>query len=116
MEESEPEPEEEEKFTMWILFLLDPTGTRHAIEVMSSEWSVETVRDKVQAATGIAVEDQILKFGGRYLKSGKKLTSYGIEHGSEIQIETREGKTVETRQARQAGRREMVAEKGRQVI
>ena len=111
------EPDKEE-FTMWILFLLDPSGIRHAVEVMSNEWSIETIYAKALAATGIPVEDQILKFGGRALKPGKKLTSYGVQHGSEIVIEAREGKAVETRQGKQSTgrRREIKKTKGRQAI
>eukprot|EP01046_Picozoa_sp_COSAG06_P002478 COSAG06_NODE_88_length_24864_cov_7.159368_15_plen_965_part_00 len=123
--EAEPEIEqvaavepEKEEFTMWILFLLDPSGIRHAVEVMSNEWSIETIYAKALAATGIPAEDQILKFGGRALKPGKKLTSYGVQHGSEIVIEAREGKAVETRQGKQSTgrRREIKKTKGRQAI
>ena len=112
---SEPEKEE---VTMWILFLLDPCGIRHAVEVMSTEWSTETIYAKALAATGIPIDDQILKFGGRCLKPGKKLTSYGVQHGSEIVIEARKGKLVETRQGKQSTgrRREISQTKGRQAI
>ena len=49
---------------------------------------------------------------------GKKLTSYGVQHGSEIVIEAREGKAVETRQGKQSTgrRREIKKTKGRQAI
>ena len=115
--EKEEEAAEEEEFTMWILFLLDPNGIRHAVEVMSSEWSIETIYDKALAATGIPIEDQILLFGGRRLKPGKQLTSYGVQHGSEIVIEAGEGKVVQTRQGKQAsGKREIKARRGRQAI
>lgn len=114
--EPEPEPEKEE-FTMWILFLLDPGGIRHAVEVMSSEWSIETIYDKALATTGIPIDDQILLFGGRRLKPGKQLTTYGVQHGSEIVIEARGGKVVETRQGKHAaGKREIKAKRGRQAI
>ena len=103
---------------MWILFLLDPCGIRHAVEVMSTEWSTETIYAKALVATGIPIDDQILKFGGRCLKPGKKLTSYGVQHGSEIVIEARKGKLVETRQGKQSTgrRREISQTKGHQAI
>merc|ERR1711871_1910671 len=53
---------ESDEFTMWILFILDPSGTRHAFEVISSEWNIDTVYDKTLAATGIPIEEQVLKF------------------------------------------------------
>ena len=49
----EPPPEKDEN-TMWILMILDPTGVRHAVEVMSSEWNIDTVYQKAFAATGSA--------------------------------------------------------------
>ena len=49
----EPPPEKDEN-TMWILMILDPTGVRHAVEVMSSEWNIDTVYEKAFAATGSA--------------------------------------------------------------
>jgi len=114
LDEDEPEPEE---FTMWILFLLDPSGIRHAVEVMSSEWSIDTVYEKTLAATGIPVADQVLKFGGRELKHGRTLTKYGVQHGSEIVIEVRAGGDVHTRQAKTTGHRKQVtATRGRQTI
>ena len=77
---------------MWILMLLDPTGIRHAVEVMSSEWSIESIVTKATEATGIQPDDMVLKFGGRELQAGKKLTSYGVQHGSEIQIQAKAGR------------------------
>ena len=102
--------------TMWIIFLLDPNGTRHAIEVMSNEFSIATILEKSSAATGIAASDLVLKFGGRVLSEGKALTSYGVQHGSEILVEAN-GKAVETRQQKSiAARRQLVATKGAQRI
>ena len=63
---------------------------------MSSEWSIESIVAKATAATGILPEDMVLKFGGRQLKEGKNLTSYGVQHGSEIQIQAKAGRSVET--------------------
>ena len=114
--ESEPDLEpEKEDYTMWIIFLIDPTGTRHAVEVMSTEFSVDTVYQKAFSATGIALQDQILRFGGRELKPGKQLTSYGVQHGSELVIELQQGASAETRQSKTA-KRKITATKGRQKI
>ena len=88
---------------------------RHAIEVMSSEFSVDTVREKAVSATGLAIGDTVLKYGGRELKSGKQLTSYGVQHGSELVIELRQGASSETRQSK-AARRSIAAKQGRQTI
>jgi hypothetical protein len=108
---------EEESQTMWIIFLLDPLGVRHAIEVMSNEFVIATILDKSSAATGIPAKDIVLKFGGRVLREGKELTSYGVQHGSEILVESNDGKAVETRQQKSvAVRRQIVATKGRQKI
>ena len=109
------EQPEAEVYTMWIIFLIDPTGVRHAIEVMSSEFSVDTVREKAVSATGLAIGDTVLKYGGRELKSGKQLTSYGVQHGSELVIELRQGASSETRQSK-AARRSIAAKQGRQTI
>ena len=111
----EPEPEPEAPI-MWILFLLDPSGTRHAVEVESSEWSIDTVYEKALAATGIPVQDQVLKFGGRELKHGRTLTKYGVQHGSEIVIEVGAGGEVHTRQEKTMPRRQIAAHRGRQTI
>ena len=100
---------------MWIIFLIDPSGTRHAVEVMSTEFSVDTICQKAVSATGIAIQDQRLQFGGRELKAGKQLTSYGVQHGSELTIELRQGASGETRQSK-AARRKITATKGRQAI
>ena len=108
---------ETEEATMWILMLLDPTGIRHAVEVMSSEWSIESIVTKATEATGIQPDDMVLKFGGRELQAGKKLTSYGVQHGSEIQIQAKAGHAVQTRQVRRAAaRKELKAKSGRQSI
>ena len=108
---------EKEEVTMWILMLLDPTGIRHAVEVMSSEWSIESIVTKATEATGIQPDDMVLKFGGRELQAGKKLTSYGVQHGSEIQIQAKAGHAVQTRQVRRAAaRKELKAKSGRQSI
>eukprot|EP01050_Picozoa_sp_SAG11_P012946 SAG11_NODE_1477_length_4837_cov_2.462431_2_plen_524_part_00 len=77
--------------TVWILFVVEPSGVRHAFEVLESEWNIDTVQTRVHAATGMAAEDQVLKYGKRVLKKGKKLTSYGVQHGSELQLEAAEG-------------------------
>ena len=84
-------------YQMWIIFLIDPSGVRHAVEMMSSEFTVDAMLKKSAAATGIAVENQCLAYGERELKPGRPLTSYGVQHGSEIVIRS-DVKT--TRQAR----------------
>jgi hypothetical protein len=97
--------------------LLDPNGVRHAVEVRSSEFVISTILEKASAATGIPANDMVLKFAGRTLRDGKALTSYGVQHGSEIVIEANEGKAVVTRQQKSlSGRRQIVASKGRQKI
>ena len=109
------EPEKEE-FTMWILFILDPSGVRHACEVMS-EWNIDTIYEKALAATGIPISEQVLTFGGRVLKPGKKLTTYGVQHGSEIVLKTKSGQVVQSRQGKAAAnRREITAVRGKQSI
>eukprot|EP01043_Picozoa_sp_COSAG02_P035670 COSAG02_NODE_2568_length_8511_cov_16.030670_3_plen_736_part_00 len=116
--EAEAETETEtakDDYTMWIIFLIDPSGTRHAVEVMSTEFSVDTIYQKAMSATGIAIQDQRLQFGGRELKAGKQLTSYGVQHGSELVIELRRGASAETRQSKVA-RRKITATNGRQTI
>jgi hypothetical protein len=110
------EPDKEE-FTMWILFILDPSGVRHACEVMSSEWNIDTIYEKALAATGIPIAEQVLTFGGRTLKPGKKLTSYGVQHGSEIVLKTKSGAAVQSRQGKvAANRREIKVTRGKQSI
>ena len=64
---------------IWILFVVDPQGTRHAFEVLESEWNIDTVYARIAAATGIPVAKQELRFGNRVLRMGKKLTSYGVQ-------------------------------------
>ena len=91
-------PDEETELTMWILFLIAPDGQRHAVEVMQSEWSIETVQEKVRLAMGIDPQDQVLEYGGRKLKVGKKLTSYGVQHCSEIMVKVKAGAAGVTRQ------------------
>jgi hypothetical protein len=83
---------------------------------MSSEWSIESIVAKATAATGILPEDMVLKFGGRQLKEGKNLTSYGVQHGSEIQIQAKAGRSVETRQRKAVARKQLKAKAGRQTI
>ena len=103
-------------FTMWILFVV--TGEqRHALEVMSNEFTIDVVQKKVEAATGVPVNEQLLEFGGRALRSGRKLTSYGVQHGSELVLKKKGGGNVVTRQGEQiTRRREIKAVKGRQSI
>ena len=102
---------------MWIIFLLDPNGVRHAVEVMSTEFVISTILEKAAAATGIPANDIVLKFAGRALRDGKALTSYGVQHGSEIVVDVNDGKAVATRQQKSvAARRQLVASKGRQTI
>ena len=81
----------QEKPVMFILFVLAPDGNRHAIEVMQSEFSIDTIQRKVEIATSIPCSDQLLQYGGRVLHPNKKLTSYGIQHCSEIQLALRDG-------------------------
>jgi hypothetical protein len=108
--------ESKEDHTMWILFVI-VSEQRHALEVMSNEWDIETVQQKVADATGVAVADQRLEFGGRLLRPGKKLTSYGVQHGSELVLRSAAGGEVVTRQgAQMTKRREIKAVKGKQRI
>jgi hypothetical protein len=105
--------------TMWILFLLAPDGQKHAVEVMQSEWSIDTVHEKVRLAMGIPIADQVLSFGGRTLRLGKKLTSYGVQNGGEIRVSVRDGAAGVTRQEQKMARRKrrpVTAEAGRQAI
>eukprot|EP01047_Picozoa_sp_COSAG01_P134049 COSAG01_NODE_64128_length_277_cov_1.455056_1_plen_92_part_11 len=83
---------------MWIIFLIAPDGQRHAVEVMHSEWSIETMHEKVRLAMGIPAADQVLSFGGRTLRPGKKITSYGVQHCSELLVAVRDGAAGVTRQ------------------
>lgn len=43
----------QEEQPLWIVFLLDPNGVRHAVEVRSSEFVISTILEKASAATGI---------------------------------------------------------------
>jgi hypothetical protein len=90
---------------MWILFLLAPDGQRHAVEVMQSEWSIETLHKKVHLAMGIPADSQVLHFGSRLLRNGKKLTSYGVQHCSEIRVGVTDGSAAVTRQAQKQAKR-----------
>lgn len=116
--ESEPAPEPEvEEYTMWILFVI-VEEQRHALEVMSNEWDINTIQQKVAEATSVPVPEQRLEFGGRQLRIGKKLTAYGVQHGSELVLTKVGGGAVVTRQgaAMSSRRREIKQTKGRQAI
>jgi hypothetical protein len=93
-----PSPPEPPDRDMWIIFLIAPDGQRHAVEVMHSEWSIETMHEKVRLAMGIPAADQVLSFGGRTLRPGKKITSYGVQHCSELLVAVRDGAAGVTRQ------------------
>jgi hypothetical protein len=56
----------------------------------------------------------VLEFRGRPLKKGKKLTSYGVEHCSEIVVKSRSN--LVTRQQQHLQRRSMAAKAGAQDI
>ena len=102
--------------TMWILFVV-AGEQRHALEVMSNEFTIDVIQTKVEAATGVPVDEQHLEYGGRQLRSGRKLTSYGVQHGSELVLKRRDGGQVVTRQGDQISRRRGVqVAKGRQII
>lgn len=107
---------DEDEHSLWILFLI-ADDQRHALEVMSNEFTIDVVQKKVEAATGVPVNDQHLEFGGRRLRAGKKLTSYGVQNGSELVLKKKDGGQVVTRQGEQMNkRREIKAVKGRQQI
>ena len=81
------------------------------------EWNIDTIYEKAHAATGIPIDEQVLTFGGRTLNSGKKLTSYGVQHGSEIVLKTKSGAVVQSRQGRvAANRRDIKVTRGKQSI
>ena len=102
--------------TLWILFVV-AGEQRHALEVMSNEFTIDVVQSKVETATGVPVDEQQLEYGGRQLRSGRKLTSYGVQHGSELVLKRRDGGQVVTRQGEQISRRRGVkVVKGRQMI
>ena len=102
--------------TMWILFVV-AGDQRHALEVMSNEFTIDVVQTKVEAATGVPVAEQHLEYGGRQLRSGRTLTSYGVQHGSELVLKKSDGGQVVTRQGEQISRRRnMKAVQGRQRI
>jgi hypothetical protein len=108
---------EKEEFTMKILFISDPSGVRHACEVTSTEWNIDTIYEKALAATGIPITDQVLYFGGRVLMPRKTLTSYGVQHGSEIVLKTKSGQVVQSRQRMATvNPREIKAVRGKQSI
>ena len=107
---------DEDQYTMWILFVV-VGEQRHALEVMSNEWEIDVLQRKVADATGVPVAQQRLEFGGRLLRPGRKLTSYGVQHGSELLLKKVGGGQVVTRQGEQmTKRREIKAVKGRQSI
>ena len=84
---------------------------------MSNEFTIDVVQSKVETATGVPVDEQQLEYGGRQLRSGRKLTSYGVQHGSELVLKRRDGGQVVTRQGEQISRRRGVkVVKGRQMI
>lgn len=60
---------------MKIIFVVEPSGDRHAFEVLEHEWNIETVSARVEVATGIPPEQQVLKFDQKVLRPGKRLTS-----------------------------------------
>ena len=55
--------------------MVEPSGDRHAFEVLEHEWTIATVSQRVEAATGIPPAQQVLKYGQRVLRPGKRLTS-----------------------------------------
>lgn len=109
-------PLDAETNQLWILFVI-VGEQRHALEVMSNEFTIDVLQQKVQAATGVPMDQQHLEYGGRQLAAGRKLTSYGIQHGSELVLKKKDGGQVVTRQGEQISRRRgMKAVKGRQRI
>ena len=56
------------------------------------------MQQKVAAATGVVVPEQHTEYGGRQLRAGRKLTSYGVQHGSELVVKKSGGGQVVTRQ------------------
>ena len=78
---------------------------------------MSVVQKKVAAATGVAVPEQHVEYGGRQLRAGRKLTSYGVQHGSELVLKKSGGGQVVTRQGEKiARRRDLKAKSGRQSI
>ena len=73
----------------------------------------DTLQRKVLHATGVPVAQQRLEFGGRLLRPGRKLTSYGVQHGSELILKKEGGGAVVTRQGEQMTKVRFPTDSGR---
>ena len=64
-----------------------PDGTKHKVDVSPSD-TTEQVKAKIEAQTGMAAPEQILKHKGKEIPAGKKLKDVGIKDGDDIQVDT----------------------------
>ena len=63
-----------------------PDGKKHEIDVKPSD-TKDTIKDKIQANTGMEAPRQVVKFNGKELPGGKTVKDMGIKDGSDIKVE-----------------------------
>ena len=62
-------------------------GIRIVVDV-SPEDTIADVKEKVKEMTGTPVDEQLITFGGTKLEGDKKLSDFGVEHGSTVSMIT----------------------------
>jgi hypothetical protein len=64
----------------------DPEGKIHQIQAKPAD-TTDTIKDKVEQVTGIAVSRQVLKFEGEEMPSGSTMQDLGLKDGSSLTLE-----------------------------
>ncbi|BDA45329.1 probable ubiquitin-60S ribosomal protein L40 at N-terminal half [Coccomyxa sp. Obi] len=64
-------------------------GDRTAAVTVESGYAVEALRSAVEAATGIAADEQCLSYAGKPLRDGNSLNTFGIKENSTLDLSLR---------------------------
>ncbi|CAL8471071.1 g10613 [Coccomyxa elongata] len=64
-------------------------GDRTAVVTVESGYAVEALRSAVEGATGIAADEQCLSYAGKPLRDGHRLSTYGIQEDSTLDLSLR---------------------------